>query len=116
MGKQVETITTHDIRVGDVILSNGMRLRVDHEPRQTDHPVDAAGITLVTDAVIENWDELVQRAESDKWVAGFIVNIVRSDMSPTGHRARNALAPYAEPRWTIQGNGWAHWTREIAEG
>lgn len=109
---QTEEITTHDIRVSDRIAHYGMVLLVDQEPQQTFHRVDnAGGITLATRAVITNWDELVQAAESDKQVAGFIVSMARGDMSPHGLRARNELQPDTEPRWTIQGNGWAHWAR-----
>jgi hypothetical protein len=81
-----------------------MFLLVDQEPHQTRHPVvnDVRGITRATAALIVNWDELVERAETDKWIAGFIVGMVRDDLF-TGR--------ITEPRWTIQGNGLARWSR-----
>lgn len=102
---RTESITTHDIRLGDRIVTDGMFLLVDREPHQTRHPVDnEGGITRATSALIVNWDELVQRAETDKWIAGFIVSMVRGDL---------ACGEITEPRWTIQGNGWAHWARVV---
>ncbi|BBX82153.1 hypothetical protein [Mycolicibacterium aubagnense] len=103
---KTEMITTHDLRLGDVILSDGMVLKIDQEPQQTCHPVDnaAAGITLATRALIVNWDDMVERAKVDTYITGFIVGRVRDEMN------RGAIN---EPRWTIQGNGWARWTRAL---
>lgn len=112
---KTESITTHDIRVGDLILNYGMRIRVDQEPQQTNHPVNEWSPTLATAAVIENWDEMVEASKTDISVAGFIVGMVRGDMSPDGLRPRNGLEPYTEPRWVIQGNGLARWPRAIEE-
>lgn len=51
-----EEITTHDIKVGDLILNFGMRLRVDQEPQPTLHPVEsAAGVTLATSRTGRTW-------------------------------------------------------------
>lgn len=112
-----EYVSTHDLRVGDVVLSDGMRLLIDQEIVQSKgHPVtDHGGACLWTAARVLNWDEIVKRAETDKYIAGFIAGVIRSDMSPDGHRARNALPPYTEPRWAIQGNGLAQWARVIKE-
>jgi hypothetical protein len=110
---RTETVTTHDIRVGDRIASQGMVLLVDREPHQTRHPVNEYSPTLATAAVIENWAELVAMATEGHSTAQFIVHMVSNDMSPHGHRARNDLPPYTEPRWTIQGNRLAHWARII---
>ncbi|MCT7372990.1 hypothetical protein [Mycolicibacterium llatzerense] len=103
---KTEMITTHDLRVDDVILSDGMVLKIDREPQQTFHPVDseAAGITLATRALIVNWDDMVERAKVDTYITGFIVGRVRDEMK------RGAIT---EPRWTIQGNRWARWTRAL---
>lgn len=104
---RTEIITTHDIRLGDRIADSGMVLLVDQEPKQTFHPVNnAGGITLATRALITNWDELLEAAKSDKQVAGFIVSCARNDMS---------RGVTTEPRWTIQGNGWARWARIVSE-
>lgn len=96
-----EEITTHDIKVGDLILNHGMRLRVDQEPQPTRHLVDsAAGVTLATAARIENWDEVVEEAKTgDHCASAFIVGQARQDDEGVA-------------RWVIQGNGWATWTRE----
>ena len=114
-----ERITTHDIRVGDLIQSDSMKLRVDREPKQTQHPVrEYGGITLATPAVIENWDELVREANEDRArdfgnsVACFIVSRVQYDRF---HAEAMGREPDTEPRWTIQGNGLAHWGRVIEE-
>ncbi|QDF18480.1 hypothetical protein SEA_RACHALY_85 [Mycobacterium Phage Rachaly] len=109
MTTTIETITTHQLREGDVILNHGMRLRVDGEPRVSKaHPVDtddpSRGHTVYYPALIENWDALVEASETDKWIAGFIVGLVRSDLRE---------GRITEPRWTIQGNGWARWAREV---
>lgn len=103
---RTETITTHAIKVGDRIARDMMILLVDKEPRQTNHPVhdDDRGVTLATRAVIENWDDLVAEASHGHSTAQFIVNLVRDDL----HTGR-----ITEPRWTIQGNGWARWARII---
>lgn len=110
---RTETITTHDIRVGDRIASNGMVLLVDREPHQTNHPVGEYSPTLATAAVIENWAELQAQAADGHLTARFIVGLASDDMSPHGPRPRNGLQPYAEPRWAIQGNGLARWARII---
>lgn len=99
------TITTHDIRIGDRIGDAGMLLLVDQAPKQTNHRVqtDSRGATFATAALIENWDALVAEAIEDRHsIAAFIVGRVRSDMRYCG---------LTEPRWTIQGNGWAKWAR-----
>lgn len=97
-----EEITTHDIKVGDLILNFGMRLRVDQEPQPTLHPVDsAAGVTLATSARIENWTDLVEESKTgNHCVSSFIVGQARQDDEGVA-------------RWVIQGNGWATWVREV---
>jgi hypothetical protein len=113
---RTESVTTHELKVGDRVLDAGMILRIDTEPVvSTAHPVNEYAPTLWTDAVIENWNDLVRAADTDRQIAGFIVGIVRSDMAADGHRARNGRAPYDVPRWTIQGNGLARWPRIIAD-
>lgn len=98
---KTDAVTTHDIRLGDRIANYGMVLLVDREPTQTRHPVDnAGGITLATKAVIENWDELVTEAEAGNSTAQYLVALADQDYEGTH-------------RWTIQGNGWAHWGRIV---
>ena len=106
-----ETITTHEIRLGDVLYAHGMRLLVDQAPQQSKaHPADGyGGACMFTSARVLNWDEV--QAHGD----GLLVKFILSDMSPTGDRARNGREPYDVPRWTIQGNGLAQWARLITE-
>ena len=96
-----ETITTHDIRQGDIILSHGMVLLVDSEPRVSKgHGVtEYGGECKVTDALVLNWEEVQATGDA------LLVSFIRSDM-----RDR-----YNEPRWTIQGNGLAQWARVIED-
>ena len=112
-----ETISTHDIKQGDIIQSNGMVLLVDTEPLVSKaHPVtDYGGECIWTPAVVVNFAELEASADDGHSIDRFIVGIVKSDMADDGHRARNGRAPYTEPRWTIQGNGLARWSRLIEE-
>lgn len=97
----IEWVTTHDIRQGDIILSYGMRLLVDSEPRVSKaHPVtDHGGECKVTAALVLNWDEVQEKGDK------LLVRFIKSDL-----RDR-----YNEPRWTIQGNGLAKWARVIEE-
>jgi hypothetical protein len=108
-----EYINTHNINVGDTILAHGMVLYVDTEPRQTNHKVtEYGGETLSVAAVVTNYSELVvDAAENPHGTAAYVLRFIDSDMSPYGLRAANGLAPYTEPRWTIQGNGLAEWNR-----
>jgi len=97
---RTETITTHEIRVGDRIVNHEMILLVDRELTQTNHPENGGGVTLATAAVIENWDALVVKAAQDRHSnERYIVNL--ADKSDGGGR------------WTIQGNGWAQWGRIV---
>lgn len=109
--RDIEYITTHDIRVGDILLCHGMELLIDREPVQSrSHPVtDYGGACMWTEARVLNWDEV--QADGDQ----LLVSFIRSDMAPESSRTRNGLAPYSEPRWTIQGNGLAQWARVIKE-
>lgn len=106
---KIESVTTHDIREGDLILNHGMRLRVDQEiHRSKSHAVhdDERGACVFTHALIENWDCLVEDAKTDRQIAGFIVRRVEEGLRDGRH---------TEPRWSIQGNGLAHWSRVIEE-
>jgi len=104
-----EYVTTHELNVGDVILSHGMKLLIDRDIIQTSHPVDPdrGGPTFATAAVVLNWDEVQEKGDE------LLVYFIKSDMAEESHRTRNGLAPYTEPRWTIQGNGFATWARVI---
>lgn len=115
---KTENITTHDIRTGDRIASHGMILLVDREP----HTIPSNGLdisdeyapAMATRAVIENWTEILAEAEGDNArgvinsTAEFIVAMVKGDVL---HAVKNGRTPDAEPRWTIQGNGLARWSR-----
>ncbi len=105
-----ETITTHDIRPGDIILSHGMVLLVDSEPRVSKgHGVtEYGGECKVTAALVLNWEEVQATADA------LLVSFIRDDMAPDGHAARNGRRN-TEPRWTIQGNGLAQWARVIED-
>ncbi|WP_280245451.1 hypothetical protein [Nocardia abscessus] len=93
--KTTEYVSTDRLRQGDVLLHHGMRLVID----QPIESYDSAGTgekVYRTAARIDNWDQLVERAKTDRTIAGFIVS-----QSPN-------------QRWAIQGNRLARWTREIA--
>ncbi|AIT13406.1 hypothetical protein PBI_EQUEMIOH13_90 [Mycobacterium phage Equemioh13] len=113
---KTEVVSTHQLREGDVILDHGMRLRIDQAINVSKaHPVedDDRGACLWTRAVVENFAEIEASAEDGHDIARTLRSFIRSDMSPDGHRARNGMGPDTEPRWTIQGNGWARWTRVV---
>lgn len=105
--RDIEYFTTHELNVGDMILSHGMILLIDRDIIQTSHPVDPerGGPTFATAALVTNWDA-VQEFGDD-----LLVHFIKSDMAEESHRTRNGLAPYTEPRWVIQGNGLATWAR-----
>ncbi len=109
--REYETITTHDIRKGDILRSDGMDLLIDSDPQVSKaHPVtDYGGACVYVAARVLNWEEV--QATGDR----LLVSFIKSDMSPTGDRARNGKAPYDVPRWTIQGNGLAQWARVIGK-
>jgi hypothetical protein len=108
--REYETITTHDIRQGDVILSHGMELLIDREVIESKaHGVtEYGGACFYTSALVLNWEEV--QANGDD----LLVSFIRSDMSPDGLAARNGRRN-TEPRWTIQGNKLAQWARLIKE-
>lgn len=113
---RTESITTHDIRIGDRIANHGMILRVDDEPAVSKgHPDGRGGACIWVRAVVENFTEVKASAEAGSDTARFLLSFIESDMSPHGYRARNGQTPDVEPHWTIQGNGLARWAR-IIEG
>jgi hypothetical protein len=85
-----EAITTHDIKLGDIIWMSGLRLRVATEPRQTNHPINEYSPTLAADAIIENWED----------VKSYVGNLATVGEDGLRH-------------WTVQGNGLAQWAREV---
>ena len=87
-----EHITTHDIRKGDIVWSDGMRLQIVTEPRVTNHPVNEYSPTLAATAVITNWDA----------VKGYVGNLAEVDAE--GNRT-----------WVVQGNGLRQLSREVQE-
>lgn len=109
--REIEYVTTHDIRQGDIVLSHGMELLIDKEVVQSKgHPVtDYGGACFYTSALVLNWDQV--QADGDD----LLVHFIRDDMSPNGYQARNGRQR-TEPRWTIQGNKLAQWARVIKEG
>ncbi|AMS01076.1 hypothetical protein SEA_ARCHERNM_82 [Mycobacterium phage ArcherNM] len=86
-----EEISTHDIKLGDIVWHFGMRLRIVSEPRETNHPKNEYSPTLAADSIIENWDE----------VKDFVGNLATVDDQGIRH-------------WGVQGNGLARWSREVA--
>ncbi len=96
-----------ELRVGDRVANDAMILVIDQEPRQTQHPVTDVGITIATDALVENFDALVAEAASGNDHAGWIVAMIRGDWN---HKERNGIPCDGKPRWTIQGNDYATWT------
>lgn len=108
-----EFITTHQLRVGDVILSDGMRLLVDIEPTKSNHAVtNEGGSTYYTPARVLNYEALKANAEAGNSTARYLVSFIREDMEPSKVYPRGR---YDAPRWTIQGNGWATWRRVTDE-
>ncbi|MFB8281912.1 hypothetical protein [Nocardia colli] len=88
-----ESVSTDQLNTGDVVYNHGMRLVIDQEI--TSCPGTGNNTIYRTSARIDNWAEMVERAESDPTIAGFIVR-----QSP-------------QQRWVIQGNELARWGREI---
>lgn len=95
------------LRVGDRVANDAMILVIDQEPRQTRHPVTDIGITIATDAIVENFDALIVEAAAGNDHAAWIVAMIRGDWA---HKERNGIAHDGKPRWTIQGNDYATWT------
>lgn len=86
-----EECNTSAIRVGDVIHHFCLRLKVDREIREVRSLYsDRGGTVWATSALIENWDQ----------VADYVGDL--ADVDDSGRR-----------RWTIQGNNFATWTREV---
>ncbi|ASR86538.1 hypothetical protein SEA_CHANGELING_86 [Mycobacterium phage Changeling] len=85
-----EEITTHDIRLGDIVWSFGMRLEIVTEPQETNHPKNEYSPTLWSRAIITNWDD----------VKDFVGNL--ADTDDEGNKT-----------WAVQGNGLARWSREV---
>ena len=85
-----ESITTHDIRKGDVVWTTGLRLLVLDDPHETNHPINEYSPTLAVNSRILNWDK----------VKSLVGGLAGRDAA--GNRY-----------WRIQGNGLARWTREV---
>lgn len=86
----LESISTHDLKPGDIVLRHGMRLRLNGEGTVSrSHPTNEYSPTLWWNAEILNIDD------------------VRAD--PTHAVPRSWIA---DGRWTVQGNGLARWTVE----
>jgi hypothetical protein len=88
------TVTTHDLRPGDVVLTHGMRVEI---------PAD--GMTVANTGP-DNYAPTL-------WASGRVLNpddVARDRIVPVAwlyddHRGGQR----SEPRWTIQGNGLARW-------
>jgi hypothetical protein len=91
-----ETRSTDQLQVGDVVLTDGMRLVID-QPIRTYN--GAYGTVYNTPAFIENVNDLRAEAEHGNDIARFILGVC--DKSVTGER------------WTIQGNHRATWAVEV---
>lgn len=92
------TITTPELREGDIVHEHGMRVLIDGEPQLSkSHPGDQ---TFYHRGLVLNPDEVK--------AAGFV---------PYGWLFQNSHYDYdkrcwvreTEPRWTVQGNQLAHW-------
>ncbi|MGX1779207.1 hypothetical protein ACWIGW_44370 [Nocardia brasiliensis] len=98
-----EQARTDQLRQGDIIMNDGMRLIIDRPLTST----QATGTpTYSTEARIDNWAELVAQAEADK-----SDRIVNSSAAFIVHHAERD--EHGDHRWTIQGNSLALWFREI---
>lgn len=88
MTSKVTTVTTPDLRVGDVVHVYGLLVQVVEALHQTRHPVDRNGPTWATQAVITNPEYLATDA---------------------GRYLFGGILPRGATTWTIQGNVLATW-------
>lgn len=75
----LETVTTADLKVGDVVHTFGMRLLIDAPPQIR---ASADGGTSYLDTEIANFDQLIALAETDPSSAGLIVSTCRDGRYP----------------------------------
>ena len=97
MTTELLTLTTHDLRVGDIVRSHGMRILLDHEPTIW---VDNGG----TGRTVYSWSGLVTN-EAD---------VLATNLIPRSWMHHDST----EARWNVQGNELARWNveRVIASG
>lgn len=91
--------TTHELKLGDIVNCHGMRCLIDSEILESrTHPQNEHSPTLYTRALVLNRDE----------VPVHVVPLAYTeDYDGIGRKLSD------EPRWSIQGNGLAHWHVEV---
>lgn len=96
------TKTTHELAKGDIVNCHGMRCLIDSEILESKtHPTTDASPTLYVRALVLNRDEISTSVVPFSFTADW-------DHYPNVDRT-TPLPHHGEHRWTIQGNGLAHW-------
>ena len=94
-----KSIPTGDIKVGDVVLTHGMRVRIDEIKT---YPGGEHGTVYTCPGTVLNLDEV---REARIVPRSFLYNAAR-DSSKDAPGAR-------EDYWVVQGNNLARWTVEV---
>lgn len=88
---RTETVTTHDLREGDVVHCHGLRVKLG-PVFQTRHPItNDGGATFASKGEVLNNEYLA--TDAGRQLFGGILMVGET--------------------WTVQGNGWATWEREV---
>lgn len=102
-------VTTSDLRSGDVVLTNGMRVLIEGEPNEYD------GYNSGERRTVYHWKGLVTNLEDVKEEQFIPISWLYPDKWVPGQGWNKDYS--AKPRWVVQGNELARWTVErVAEG
>lgn len=97
MDSTTESVTTHDLREGDIVRHYGMRILIDSRGQDAGHPdYPERGATV--------------------WFHGTVLNPsqVNADLVPVGWRSSDSCTRCERGQhWQIQGNRRATWAREV---
>lgn len=99
-----ETVNTSQLRTGDVVHTHGMRLLVDREVESYLDGHVPVKTVYRTSAKVTNATELDDP---------FIVHHMMAETYDHASRRWTRSADLNDARWTIQGNDFATWTREV---
>ncbi|MET9861994.1 hypothetical protein ABZY93_22285 [Streptomyces smyrnaeus] len=94
-------VDTSRLKVGDVVLEHGMRVKLDQEPRVYEGAGHEGRTVYAFDGLVENIDEV---REQELVPIHFLY--------PDVFRGGWCKDWDAEPRWTVQGNDLATWVIE----
>lgn len=97
MSMRYEKVKSSEWRIGDVILTSGLQVRIDREIEEYAGWGNAPGPIFHTRGIVVNIEQI---DASDEWLSRF----VRSDRRD---------GDGGEVRWTLQGNDHASWGRVI---